>query len=148
MDAQLVFDLSNQIINRVDTFKVVADSIDYLKAHFNFLTEEWQNQAVTALFTKGELSYGVLLDPNGDCVVPWEVLQQGGDVYVSCFCGELITTTKSRFFVTESGYIEEPENSQEPTPNIYSQLTNQFNDLRNYTEERLDILDGGTFTDW
>ena len=43
MDAQLKFEITNQLINRVDTFKPVADSKNYLTAHFDFLTDEWTN---------------------------------------------------------------------------------------------------------
>ena len=34
MDAQLQFEVVNQFINRVDKFKPVADSRNYLYAHF------------------------------------------------------------------------------------------------------------------
>ena len=140
---QLLFEVKNQHINRLDRFKPVADSKNYLYAHFDFLTDEWNN-VVTALFTKGDLSYSVLLDNDNNCLVPWELLEGGGDIYVSCFCGDLITSDDSRITIADSGYIEETENSQPPTPNIYDQITEQFNDLK----EDLLILDGGSFIDW
>lgn len=143
MDAQLRFEITNQLINRVDTFKPVADSKNYLTAHFDFLTDEWTN-TVTAIFTRGDKSYSMLLDNDNNCLVPWELIEEGGDIYVSCFCDDLITTSTSRIFIADSGYIEETENSEPPTPNIYDQLTGQFNQLK----EDLLILDGGNFLDW
>lgn len=144
----LEFEITNQFINRVDTLKPVAKSQNYLYAHFTFLTEEWQNQAVTAIFTRDDASYEVLLNTEGVGLVPWEVMQDGGDIHVSCFCDGLVTVNKSRVHIYDTGYIEEGENTQEPTPNIYDQLTSQFNALRLDVEERFKVIDGGNFTDW
>ena len=151
---ELNFQITHQHINRVDTEKPVADSKNYLYAHFDFLTEEWENKVVTAIFTKGDDSYYMLIDIDGDCLVPWEVISEG-NVYVSCFTGELITVNKSRVYIRKSGYVEDANNSQEPTPNIYEQLTSQFGQLANQFEKLKDDInyaveniDGGLFTDW
>lgn len=144
----LKFEVTNQLINRVDQEKPVADSVNYLFAHFDFITDEWKNKTVTALFTKDDTSYKMILDTNGDCLVPWEVIVNGGNVYVSCYCGSLITATKARVFIAKSGYIEDAENEQEPTPGIYNQLVERIDAVRDYTDERLLVIDGGNFTDW
>lgn len=141
--AQLLFEITNQVINRIDTFKPVAASKNYLLAHFDFLTDEW-NDTVTAIFTKNDKSYNMLLDTNNECLVPWELLTEGGDIYVSCFCDNLVTTNKSRVSITDTGYMEDTENSEPPTPNIYDQITNQFQELK----DDLIVIDGGTFVDW
>ena len=143
MSAQLLFEVTHQIINRVDTFKPVADSRNYLIAHFNFLTDEWTD-VITVVFTKGDMSYKVLLDSNNECLVPWELLVEGGDIYVSCYCNNLVTATSSRITVVDSGYVEDAENTEPPTPNIYDQIISMFNELK----EDLTIIDGGSFTDW
>ena len=157
-DIQLTFEVTNQLIHRTDKFKPVADSKNYLYAHFDFLTEEWENKIVTAIFTKNEESYIMLLDSNYTCLVPWEVIQDGGDVYVSVFSGELITTNSSRVTIIKSGYVEDAENSEEPTPNIYEQIIASFENLSDDVSEletdisnlRQDLLviDGGTIEDW
>ena len=144
---QLNFEITHQHINRVDTEKPVADSKHYLYAHFDFLTKEWENKVVTAIFTKDEHSYHMLLDATHDCLVPWEVIKEG-NFYVSCFCDDLITVNKSRVFIRPSGYVEDGENTEPPTPNIYDQLTQQFGELRTYTEYAVKNIDGGLFTDW
>lgn len=150
-DIQLTFEVTNQLIHRTDKFKPVADSKNYLYAHFDFLTEEWNEKIGTAIFTKDDISYKILLDVNNNCLVPWELLENGGDIYVSVFSGELITTNSSRVTIIKSGYVEEAENSQEPTPDVYSQIiaslegvTNDLSDLR----QDLLILDGGSTDDW
>lgn len=143
MSAQLLFEVTHQIINRIDTFKPVADSRNYLIAHFNFLTDEWTD-VITVVFTKDDMSYKVLLDSNNECLVPWELLVEGGDIYVSCYCNNLVTATSSRITVVDSGYVEDAENTEPPTPNIYDQIISKFNELK----EDLTIIDGGSFTDW
>lgn len=148
----LRFELTGQFINRIDTEKPVAKSTGYLYAEFIPVSDEWKNQIITALFTKGDKSYTMLLTEENKCLVPWEVLTEEGDIYVSCFCGELITVNKSRVTIFDTGYVEDTENGQEPTPNIYDQLIEQFQELREETRETLEEyeheVDGGLFTDW
>ena len=110
---QLLFEVTHQTVNRIDTFKPVAGSKNYLSAHFDFLTDEWNN-TVTAIFTKGEDSYEMLLDNDNNCLVPWELLVEGGDIFVSCFCDDLITTTNSRIFIAETGYLRRRSGEQSP----------------------------------
>lgn len=123
MSAQLQFEVTNQIVNRIDKFKPVAKSKDYLRAHFEFLTDEWTN-TVTAIFTRGEDAYEVLLDNDNECLVPWEVLTEGGDIYVSCFCGDLVTTTNSRVHIFETGYIRGGGGEQSTTDTEHIQPDN------------------------
>lgn len=120
---QLLFEITHQTINRIDTFKPVAGSKNYLGAHFDFLTDEWSGTA-TAIFTKGEESYEMLLDGNNDCLVPWELIEEGGDVFVSCFCGDLITTNNSRVFIAETGYLRRGSGEHTTTDPEYIQPDN------------------------
>lgn len=143
MSAQLLFEVTHQTINRIDTFKPVADSRNYLSAHFDFLTNEWTG-SITVIFTKDNASYKVLLDENNECLVPWELLVDSGDLYVSCYCNNLVTATSSRITVVNSGYVEDGENTEPPTPNIYDQIIGKLDELK----EDLTIIDGGSFTDW
>ena len=121
---QLQFEVTHQTVNRVDTFKPVAGSKGYLSAHFEFLTDEWNN-TVTAIFTKGDISYEVLLDADNNCVVPWEVITEGGDIFVSCFCDDLITTTNSRIYIAETGYLRRGNGEQSGTDTEYIQPNNE-----------------------
>lgn len=143
----LKFEVFKQFINRVDKEQPSADSQYYLYAHFNFLTEDWKDKVVTAVFTKNEKSYMMLVDIDGDCEVPHEVIKEG-NFYVSVFADTLITTNNSRVYVEPTGYVEDAENSEPPTPNIYNQLSTAFGELRDEVHYRLDNIDGGLFTDW
>lgn len=144
---KLRFEVSNQFINRVDREQPSSNSKYYLYAHFNFLTEEWKDKVVTAVFTKDKKSYMMLVDIDGDCEVPHEVIKEG-NFYVSVFANTLITTNNSRVYIEPSGYTEDAENSEPPTPNIYNQLITMFDGLRDDIDYKLDNIDGGLFTDW
>ena len=144
---KLRFEVKNQFINRVDKEQPSADSQYYLYAHFNFLTDDWKGKVITAVFTKDEKSYMMLVDIDGDCEVPHEVIKEG-NFYVSVFADTLITTNSSRVYVEQSGYTEDAENSEPPTPNIYNQLITMFDGLRDDVDYKLDNIDGGLFTDW
>lgn len=146
MSAQLQFEVHDQIIQRVDNFKPATDTQNYLRAHFNFLTDEWSG-VITAIFAKDDAAYAVILDENNECLVPWELLVDKGEIYVSCFCGELVTTVKSRVTILESGYIEDADNTEPPTPNIYEQIITYFNNFKTQLMEDLSVIDGGSF-DW
>ena len=147
---KLRFEVKNQFINRVDKIQPSADSQYYLYAHFNFLTEDWKGKVITAVFTKDEKSYMMLVDIDGDCEVPHEVIKEG-NFYVSVFADTLITTNNSRVYVEPTGYVEDVENSEPPTPNIYNQLSTAFGELRDEVSQirdKIDNIDGGLFTDW
>lgn len=138
MDAVIQFSVTNQIIERIDHFSVVADSIDYLQAKFNFLTDEWEQGAVTAQFrnsTNG-ITYEVLLDENDMCTVPHEVLaMNGGIIYVSCFTGMLVTASAASVYVKKSGYDGDASTSQPPTPSVYEQIIDRMDGIEDAVEE-------------
>lgn len=149
-DAQLNFSLKNQIIRRTDDFKVVADSINYLYAHFDFETDEWVKQGIiTAVFKSGSKAYEVILDEEYNCLVPHEVLN--GDqkyIYVSCYAGALVTTNVASVFVMESGYYDNMESSTPPTPSVYAQLTDRLQDIQDSIEDPNFDVDGGNFVSY
>ena len=144
---KLRFEVKHQFINRVDKEQPSADSKYYLYAHFDFLTDEWNGKVATAIFTKDGASYMMLVDADGDCEVPHEVIK-AGNFFVSIFTNNLVTTNNSRVYVEPTGYVEDAENSEPPTPNIYNQLSTAFGELRDEVHYRLDNIDGGLFTDW
>ena len=139
--AQLQFKVRNQMISRVDHFRPAAKSRNYLYAEFEFLTDEWTGTA-TAIFRNPEDAYEVILDADNTCLVPWEILDGSyGEFYVSIFCGDLITANKARVQVYESGYGDDLESSQPPTPSVYEQIIERLDSMNH-------DVDGGLFTDW
>lgn len=122
----ITFEVSNQTILRTDRNEVVADSRNYLFAVFSF-SDDWREVTKTAIFTKEEKSYTVLLDENASCLVPWEVLEVG-EFYVSVFGGDLITTGSAVVKVLESGYVE-GQTPVKPTPDVYQQIIAMLEDI-------------------
>ena len=157
MSAQLNFEVSNQTVKRTDDFNVVQLSRNYLRAHFDFLTEEWRGKSVTAIFITEDRAYSALLDDHGECEVPWEALAGNGYINVSVFGGNRVTTDMAAVFIDKTGY-QEAENSSEPTPTMFEQLMEYFNTARlavvdsmNRAEtaaQSIEHISGGTFEDW
>ena len=121
------FRITKQTISRTDRNTVVALSQQYLQAHFNFdyvAEPEW-DCLVTALFDE----YAVLLDEDGNCFVPIEVLETPGEFSVSVFGvdGDMrITTDVVKIPVKATGY-KQGEIPGEPTPDVYAQLMENVN---------------------
>lgn len=143
MTAQLQFEIRNQCITRTDKFRPVEKSLNYLLASFSFRTGDWGNAPLkTAIFTNSEKkSYKVIIN-DGICTVPWEALQKSGYMEVSVFAGDRITTNSARVFIEPSGYVDDAENENDPTPEIYDQMMGEVNHIKEGN------LDGGLFTDW
>ncbi|MBQ3903828.1 MAG: hypothetical protein II744_02525 [Eubacterium sp.] len=118
------FKVENQLIERTDEMTVVADSRNYLYADFEF-SPEWTG-TVTAVFKNEGVSYTAVLDSENKCAVPWEVITEGR-FSVSCFCGNRITANRAYVEVLPSGY-EEGETPAEPTPDVYEELVELFED--------------------
>ena len=128
MEAQLRFTIKNQIIQRIDEFEVVEKSKNYLRAHFDFETEEWEDKIKTALFKNGEsgTTYCQILDESNECTVPYETLR-GDDkyLYVSVYAGNLITVNVVKVFILKSGYIE-GETPEDPSPTVYDEIISRI----------------------
>lgn len=130
--AQLIFNVDHQTITRLDDFKVVASSINYLYAQFTF-TDDWGTGTKTAQFkvSDGEttVARSQILDADGTCLVPWEVLQyENVQLEVSVFAGTRITANKAIVIVHEDGYLGE-EGHSEPTPDVYEQIIEKLDEI-------------------
>ena len=136
----LEFNIRNQSISRIDNFSPAEKSKGYLVAKFNFITEEWEEAEKTAVFqsAKGLEPIDMVLSYDNKCIVPWEVIDSSGKVFVSVYGvidGKRITTDKSEFKVNPTIYGGSA--TREPTPTVYEQLLDKLNNV-----------DGGTFEDW
>lgn len=121
----LSFLVDKQIITRVDKEKVVRDSMNYLRAQFQF-SPDWTGQK-TAVFKSKSGAYNVLIDDDGSCLVPWEVLVDEV-VEVSAFCGALITANVVKIITLASGYTI-GEEGREPTPDVFTQIMEKLSEI-------------------
>ena len=129
----LSFDVINQTLKRVDRFSPATDSVNYLKAEFNFKTDDWSDKTKYALFRLGTKTYAEALDSKNTCIVPFEVLKATDEskasigaknkVFVT-LVGEKgtvrVPTNALRVDLETSGYTD-AENGADPTPDLYAQ---------------------------
>ena len=119
------FALSHSSIRIVSRKLVTSKSQNYVKAHFDLLSDDW-TAPITAIFRADNNAYSVLLDEDNICTVPWEVLTTAGTVNVSAFCGNRHTANIAQFDVVQSGYTD-GETPSDPTPTVYEQILEQYN---------------------
>ena len=154
---QIRFTIDGQHIQREasNNFKVVQLSKNYLRAKFDFRTEDWDGVTATALFRRGSRTWDALISPEGTCLVPWEALVQEGEMYVSVFGGSLITTDEELVRVAHSGYTTDIAEHLQPTQSVYELLTQYMDEALAKVEasvatvqdfiDNMDEIDGGNF---
>ena len=130
----VLFKITNQIIERTDNQRVVARSLNYLKAKFTF-SEDWTGYK-TAIFSRDESNYEMLLDDSDECYIPHEVLENEGEFSVSVVCGDRITANKEYIYVEQTGYIP-GETPDAPTPDIYEQIIEAANETAEMATEAM-----------
>lgn len=137
----LVFRVENQNLTSDTSIKLISDSMNYIRAKFNFVSSDWDNVTTRlALFQHNDVETGEsgfyfqILDKNDRCYIPYECLTAGkllvsivgyintAEKYVR------ITTTSAVFTIEQSGYISDAEEALEPSESIYEQI------LTNYSE--------------
>ena len=136
MSAQLSFDIYHQTIKRIDNFKPVARSNNYLRAHFIF-TQDWGNDEKIALFYgtgKARSPYSQILDENNECDVPWEAICEPGTMYVSVYSGDLITASVAPVQIHETGYAEYRSTTQEASKDAFAQVLNKIDGIYDIEE--------------
>ena len=141
----LRFEVRGQYIMRIDEEVPVAKCANMFKAHFDFLTEEWEGQK-TAIFVQGNYSKSQLLDEHNECIVPWEFFdtEERTRGYVSVYCGDLITANESSVKIEKTGY-RESDASVPPTPDVYQQIVELSNETKEIAESVRKDADEGKF---
>lgn len=135
MSTTLTFCVRGQRITRADAIVTVADAINYIYAEFAFCSD-WDGLVKTAVFTRGSASYETLLDQDGRCLVPYEILEDGPGIFkVSVFAGNLITTAPVKVRIDASGWSFALESSQPPTPGIYQQILERMAGIETEMEQ-------------
>lgn len=140
---KLQFELEYQKINLVNRWETVAaDSKNYLVAQFNAISDDWITP-ITAIFTndKDEQPYVAVVGADStlesnECYVPWEVLKDESNVYVSAYCGNLHTTVTAQFHVYKSGYAD-GETPTPPSPTVYDAIMQAITALQTDKQDKL-----------
>lgn len=127
----LTFKVTEQLLENEQAPYVVANSVDFLQAEFDF-SECWDETIKTAVFKSASGgAYAVSLDDNNLCTVPWEVIQcPSFTVSVYGTNGtKRITTNQVVVKVEICGFIG-GEPSKDPTPTIYDELANDISEIK------------------
>lgn len=132
--AQLLFTVENQVITRTDDFIVAAKSQNYLYAGFTF-SADWGSSSRIAIFKSGCNSYEIILDANNECLVPWESLTHPGNLYVSVYSGDRITTNKARVPVQSTGYTGHAQSTSDPTVDVHAALLERMDDIDEHIDD-------------
>ncbi len=142
----LKFNVFSQTLTRDDRFKPATDSVGYLKAAFDFLSDEWSGKTKIAVFRLGVIRYEKVLDSKNTCEVPHEVLVKTAEsdlriagankFFISVYGlkdAVRITTNEIKVDLSASGYGE-AQNSSDPTPDQFSQFVSQVEDFAERAE--------------
>lgn len=135
------FKCTHQKITRTDDFFVVGGSKNYLHARFD-LCEDWAGEQVMAIFEAAGKPYKRLIE-NGECCVPWEVLQCK-NFFVSCVAGSLITSDAAEVKVSPCG-AKDGTPGAEPTPSAYEQMVSIMEETKEIAQSVRDDADNGEF---
>lgn len=138
----LKFNVRNQSLSRVDHFRPVEKSLNYLIASFSFLTDDWKGAEKKAV-CKNLTTKAVYEAPleNDTCLIPWEALTHKGAFEIS-----VRGTIGDRKFPTNavSVYLGETlpdgEESNPPTPTQLERIWYSIGSLDNLETETKENL--------
>lgn len=135
----LTFSLNRQTIIRTDRNRLVSGSRNYIYAKFKDVSGDWQ-PPITAIFS----NYSTILDNEFTCVVPWEAIDQPGELVVSAFCGDLHTANEIVIPIENGGYTEGSAPSPPPT-DIYNKITEMVQEAIDVANSVREDADAGEF---
>lgn len=120
----------------------IANSVNFVRATFQF-DSEWNGTQKHVIFSNGDIpSVELLLDETQSCIVPWEVLQEEGDLFISVvgILGDIKITTKlmdDPIKVYASGELG-GSSPNPPTPSIWDKMGG-VNSIEGTEEEPFDF---------
>lgn len=128
----LEFNVRNQKLSRIDSFEPAEKSVGYLKAKFNFLSDEWKNAESVTLRARNRDDSIVHETKivNNEAIVPWEALDKVGMFLIALYAeidGAEITTSAETIGL--SGTLDSGENTNPPTPTAFDELEQRVEKL-------------------
>lgn len=141
----LLFKVEGQRITRIDNIIPVAKCRNLYKAHFDFLTPEWEGTK-TAIFSQRNYSKAQILDEKNECMIPWEFFDTEINIRgsVTVFCGDLVTANSTYVDIEKAGY-QNSDATVPPTPDVYQQMIDILNAAKKIAQGVRDDADAGKF---
>lgn len=104
---------------------VTSGSVNVYSVLFEF-SDDWDGLARTAVFRAGQESRSILLGPDNQCDIPWEVLGTGGTYLYAGVCGtrggEVVLPTVWAVLGKILEGTTAGEEAKPPTPDVYQQI--------------------------
>lgn len=120
---------------------LTSGSVNVYQVRFQF-SEDWDELNRTAAFRVGGQTWEVLLDNTGECIIPWEALQEPGkQLYIGVYgtkSGAVVLPTIWAYGGTILEGASPRDSSRPPTPDVYDQLREEISgkgDRLAYTED-------------
>lgn len=141
----LKFKIRNQQISRVDSFRPVEKSVNYLCAEFTFCTDDWdgaEKKAVCKNLSSGQ-TYDAIITDNR-CLIPWEAIDEKGGFELSVWGTVEDVTVPTGVVTVELGRtLLRGIESNPPTPTEIDLIKQDIVDIK----EQLEQGGGGTGED-
>lgn len=119
------FHATKRTLETIKKELLVARTVKDYAASFSF-AEEWAGWAKRVVFSNvnSKITKEILLDSDGTCIIPWEVLETPGTLLVGIYgaMGDKIRPTLwgDRLYIKEG--TEPGESAKEPTPDVVAQI--------------------------
>lgn len=127
---------------------VTSGSVNVYLVQFAF-SADWDELDKTAVFRAGDTKISVVLDATNRCQIPWEVLENRGRPLDAGVYGTKNGTVVLPTIWATLGTIKEGaspgENTQPPTPDVYSQILAAASKAEQIAQSVRDDADSGAF---
>lgn len=127
---------------------VTSGSVNVYLVQFAF-SADWDGLDKTAVFRAGDTKISVVLDATNRCQIPWEVLENRGRPLEAGVYGTKNGTVVLPTIWATLGTIKEGaspgENTQPPTPDVYSQILAAASKAEQIAQSVRDDADSGAF---
>lgn len=127
---------------------VTSGSVNVYLVQFAFSTD-WDGLDKTAVFRAGDTKISVVLDATNQCQIPWEVLENRNRPLEAGVYGTKNGTVVLPTIWATLGTIKEGaspgENTQPPTPDVYSQILAAASKAEQIAQSVRDDADSGAF---
>lgn len=136
-----VIEADKSRLTLVESEILVRNAVNVYTVRFNF-SDDWDGFAKVGVFyndVNETRRYSILVDDNGECVIPHEVLEDVGGLVYAGVCGDglsnkhLPTLTLSLGRV-QQGICESSVETQDPSTSIYQQILIELVNIKQLIE--------------
>lgn len=142
--------VTDQQLKIVKSPVLASGGVNEVKVVFNFCTK-WEGFEKTAIFYRDtDKIYHAILNENDICILPWEVYAESGTFYIGVFGekGDIRrTSTVVKYKVGKGGFATEDMMPNEPTPDVYSQIIEMYQETKALAQEAKELAQEAQVSD-